>query len=70
MVESLELPLSELLTEDFKRGWTQFEFVASVKGWNEEKQLVVISTLLRGKLIDDYVKLCMYLKLPKVTLVI
>ena len=57
MVESLELPLPELLTEDFKQGWTRFEFVTAVKGWNEEKQLVVIPTLLRGKLIDDYVEL-------------
>ena len=57
MAESLELPLPELLMEGFKRGWTRFEFVAAAKGWNEEKQLVVIPTLLRGKLIDDYVEL-------------
>ena len=57
MAESLELLLPELLTEDFKWGWTQFEFVVTAKGWNEEKQLVVIPTLLRGKLIDNYVEL-------------
>ena len=57
MAESLELPLPELLTEDFKRGWRRFEFVAAAKEWSAEKQLVVIPTLLRGKLIDDYVEL-------------
>ena len=57
MAESLELPLPELLTEDFKRGWTRFEFIATAKGWNAERQLAVIPTLLRGKLIDDYVEL-------------
>ena len=57
MAESLELPLSEPLTEDFKRGWRHFEFIAAAKEWSAEKQLVVILTLLRGKLIDEYTKL-------------
>ena len=56
MAESLELPLSEPLTEDFKWGWRHFEFIAAAKQWSAEKQLVVILTLLRGKLIDNYVK--------------
>ena len=57
MAESLELPLSELVTEDFKRGWMRFELVATAKGWDAAKQLAVIPTLLRGKLIDYYVEL-------------
>lgn len=57
MAESLELLLPELLTEDFKQGWTRFEFVATAKGWNAKRQLARIPTLLRGKLINDYVEL-------------
>ena len=53
----LELPLPELVAEDFKRGWTRFEFVATAKEWDEAKQLAVIPALLRGKLIDYYVDL-------------
>lgn len=33
-----------------------FEFVTTAKVWNAEKQFAVILTLLRGKLIDDYIK--------------
>jgi len=47
-----ELPLPELVAEDFKRGWTRFEFVAIAKDWDAAKQLTVI----RGKLIDYYVE--------------
>ena len=57
MAESLELPLPELAVEDFKRGWTRFELVANAKGWDAARQLAVIPTLLRGKLIDYYVEL-------------
>lgn len=53
----LELPLPEVMIEDFRRGWTRFEFVAAAKGWDAAKQLKVIPTLLRGKLIDYYVEL-------------
>ena len=53
----LELPLPELVAEDLKRGWTHFKFVATAKEWYVAKQLTVIPTLLRGKLIDYYVKL-------------
>lgn len=52
----LELPLPELVAEDLKRGWTRFEFVAAAKEWSAEKQLTVIPTLLRGKLIDYYME--------------
>ena len=51
----LELPLSELVVEDFKRGWIRFEFVATAKEWDAAKQFAVIPALLRGKLIDYYV---------------
>lgn len=53
----LELPLPELVAEDLKQGWTRFEFVATAKEWTAAKQLTVIPTLLRGKLIDYYVEL-------------
>ena len=53
----MDLPLPELVAEDFQRGWTHFEFVAAAKEWTANKQLTVIPTLLRGKLIDCYVKL-------------
>ena len=53
----MELPLPELIVEDFQRGWTRFEFVAAAKEWNANKQLAVIPTLLRGRLIDYYVEL-------------
>ena len=56
MAASLELPLPELVAEDFQRGWTRFEFVAAAQEWNAKKQLTVIPTLLRGKLIDYYVE--------------
>jgi len=52
----LEFPLPELVAEDFHRGWTRFEFVAAAKEWDARKQLTVIPTLLRGKLIDYYVE--------------
>ena len=55
MAESLELPLPELLPEDFKRGWAHFEFAATAKGWDAPRQLTVIPTLLRGKLIEYYI---------------
>ena len=57
MATSLELPLPELLAEDFQRSWTRFKFVAAAQEWNANKQLTVIPTLLRGKLIDAYVEL-------------
>ena len=45
MAESLELPLPELVVEDFKRGWTRFELVTNAKGWDAARQLAVIPTL-------------------------
>ena len=43
--------------EDFHHAWTCFEFVATAKEWNANEQLVVIPTLLRGKLMNYYVEL-------------
>ena len=53
----MELPLPELIVEDFQRGWTRFEFVAAAKEWNVNKQLAVIPTLLRRRLIDYHIEL-------------
>ena len=50
----VELSLPELIVEDFQCGWTRFEFIAAAKEWNTNKQLAVIPTLLRGRLIDYY----------------
>ena len=47
----------ELEAEDFHRGWTRLEFVAAAQKWDANKQLTVIPTLLRGKLIDYYIQL-------------
>ena len=50
----MELQLPELTVEDFQRAWTRFELVSAAKEWNAEKQLTILPTLLRGKLIDFY----------------
>lgn len=55
MAESLDLPLPEITTENFTRAWTRFELVAKAKEWNTEKQLTILPTLLRGKLLDHFV---------------
>ena len=46
-----------MVAEDLHRGWTCFEFVATAQKWDANKQLTVIPTLLRGKLIDYYIEL-------------
>ena len=55
MAQPLDIPLPELTTDDFKRGWTRFELVAKAKEWDAAKQLTVLPTLLRGKLLDRFV---------------
>ena len=50
----MELQLPELTAENFHRVWTRFELVAVAKEWNEAKQLAIVPTLLREKLIDFY----------------
>ena len=57
---SLDLPLPELTDssrENFVRAWTRFELVATAKEWNTAKQLAILPTLLRGKLVDFYTEL-------------
>ena len=53
----LHLPLPEISVENFSRVWTQFELVAAAKQWEDAKQVTILPTLLRGKLIDYYVEL-------------
>ncbi len=57
MAESLDIPPPEITAEEFERSWTRFELVAAAKAWSAEKQLAVVPTLLRGKLLDYYVEL-------------
>ena len=47
----------ELIVEDFQCSWTRFKFVVAAKDWNANKQLAIIPTLLRGRLIDYYVEM-------------
>ena len=54
MAAQLDLPLPEITVDDFHRGWTRFQLVASAKEWNADKQKVILPTLLRGKLVDYY----------------
>ena len=51
MVQPLDISLPEITAENFKRAWTRFELVAKAKEWEGAKQLTVLPTLLRGKLI-------------------
>ena len=57
MAERLDLPLPEITTEEFSRAWTRFELVSAAKEWNTAKQLSILPTLLRGKLVDYFVEL-------------
>ena len=59
MATQLDLPLPEISVENFSRAWTQFELVAAAKQWEDAKQVTILPTLLRGKLIDYYVELDM-----------
>ena len=55
--DSVPLPEIHASTEDFPRAWTRFELVAKAKEWDSAKQLAILPTLLRGKLIDYYTDL-------------
>jgi len=57
MAQSTDIPLPEITIEDFRRAWTRFELVATAKKWGEDKQLAIIPTLLRGRLVDYYIDL-------------
>ena len=56
MAAQLDLPLQELSVENFSRAWMQFELVAAPKQWDEAKQLTILPTLLRERLLDYYVE--------------
>ena len=53
-----DITLPEIVAEDFERSWARFELVAKAKDWNDAKQLMIIPTLVRGKLLDYYLDLC------------
>ena len=55
MAQLLDIPLPEVTAESFKRAWTRFELVAKAKEWEAAKQLTVLPTLLRGKLVEKNV---------------
>ena len=57
MAESFNVPLPEISVENFERSWIRFLLVAEAKDWEEEKQLKVAPTLLKGKLFDCYLDL-------------
>ena len=54
MAVQLDLPLPEITVKDFKRACTHFELVTDAKDWNENKQKVILPTLLCGRLVDIY----------------
>ena len=54
-------PLPKITLEELTRAWTRFKLVAAAKEWSTEWQAAILSTLLRGKLVDHY----MYVELGK-----
>uniref|UniRef100_A0A1X7VK23 Uncharacterized protein n=1 Tax=Amphimedon queenslandica TaxID=400682 RepID=A0A1X7VK23_AMPQE len=61
MARELDLPMLKLTSavrrEDFEHACTTFELVAAAMEWDEQKQVAIIPTLLRGNLVDAYVEL-------------
>ena len=55
MAQPLDILLPEITGENFKQARTRFELVAKAKQWELAKQLTVLPSLLRGKLVDKYV---------------
>ena len=49
------LPLPEITTYDFERSWTRFHLVAAASKWDDEKKLLMLPALLRGKLVEIYI---------------
>ena len=49
--------LSEVSVENFEHAWKRFQLAATAKQWQEEKQLQILPTLLRGNLVDYYMDL-------------
>ena len=54
---TMDLPLPEVTVENFDRAWMQFGLVAKAIIWGDNKQLAILPTLLRGKLIDYFMEL-------------
>ena len=54
---NLDIPLAEITMDNFEHLWTRFTLVAAAKEWPEAKQLIVLPTLLRGKLLDYFIEL-------------
>jgi len=54
MATPLDVPLPEVVVEDFQCSWVRFELVAGTKEWDAAKQNLILPTLLRGKLVDIY----------------
>ena len=57
MAEKVNIPLPDITCEDFESSWIRFELVAAAKEWSQEKQALILPTLLRGKLVECYVEL-------------
>ena len=51
------IPLPEICVEDFEHSWTKFRLAVAANKWEKEKELTVLPTLLRGKLVEYYVSL-------------
>ena len=57
MAEKVNIPLPDIACEDFESSWIRFELVAAAKEWSQEKQALILPTLLRGKLVECYIEL-------------
>eukprot|EP00731_Ephydatia_muelleri_P009248 Em0004g1586a len=51
------LPLPEITTDDFERSWTRFHLVAAASKWDDEKKLLMLPALLRGKRVEIFISL-------------
>ena len=52
-----DLVIPDIACEDFESSWIRFELVAAAKEWSQEKQALILPTLLRGKLVECYIEL-------------
>ena len=53
--DSIVLP--DVSVENFEHAWKRFRLAATAKQWQEEKQLQILPTLLRGNLVEYYMDL-------------
>ena len=42
MAQQLEIPLPEIMMEDFERSWIRFDLVVAAKKWDNVKQLAIV----------------------------